>query len=418
MTELIKTGEVLSSVSGNKLRGWYHEVRVKSGSFDDNTNSSFKGRYDFEFDTSYRTQADLSKSFFLVTDRLRYGDGSAIPTTYSNIARCKNHCSALWNNMSVYLNNVQIENINDVPQADTLQKRQDKGEIMNEYSPDYLNGYSGNLSVRAAVDNELYPERESSWHPSCSGMFQKKIPQNVSTRISMVADADYENRAVESEDITKGTAAGTNFRYRCKDVKLFVWMEEGAEGAPAGSTYQMDLKSCEVINHSLLNTAAQRIKLNVKPSTYGLTFAIQDSDVSNSAVYSPTEFRERNNIERSLTYLRMIYAGQQFNQPQIDFTNDGTVLAGYPLVHAMNFYSGDFDLESAGYEKFSSFWDEVIHQWSITKPEDDKSTQLEVDFTSTASANAALIINNNYSKACYIQYDSAGIVTSVSVEEI
>lgn len=424
MNNMNKIGESLESMAGGKTRGRWEEVRVKNGTFG---TGNFTGRYSYEVSCSYNEKIDLSKSFFIVDDTLHQGAGGALGAVAA--ARAVDHCACLWSNMSCHINNTEIENITEVARSDAMHKKFNKPSAALQ-AIEELNGYvvgtgaakhaaAANFTARQARD-ALFNHRETPWHPACSALFQKQIPQNCNLRVDLVADSSFSTKAVESATVTAG-ATNADYAYYIDDVRLYVWIESGYEVAPENSEYVLDLKACNVIRDSLTSATSQHLRYNVAPSTYAIGFGLQLATADSANPIAPTEFKTAlaGGIERQISSFRMQYAGQQFSSPQytLDATT-GETLRGYPLLYAQGVMNGDFDLESAGWMTFQEWFRDPVFQFKVIKPEDDRSTALQVDFVSTDPSTANAIVYYEYSKAVYIRYDSAGNVTSVGVEEI
>ena len=252
----------------------------------------------------------------------------------------------------------------------------------------------------------------------CSSVFQKKLPQNLKIEVNMIADAtSYHKKAVIS-----GGVQTTNFVYTIDNVLLYVWKEETFTSPPSGSEYVVDLKAVDLIKQNLAAAATSHdLSFNLKPSTHSIVVALQSSLAETGYVYTPTEFIVAGGIELALTAFRMQYAGQQYSNPQysLEYTNATNTLYGYPLLHAQAIMNLDADIEQAGWMAFSEWFKDPVHHFKVVKAEDDRSTNLQVNFTtSAATADTNIIVYSEYSRACYIKYNADGMPSSVSVEDI
>ena len=231
-----RVGENLIDVNDNIMVGYWEEVRIRGGSF-----STFSGRYDWEFSTGYDEILDLTKSYFVIDDSLTASAGTIL--TVGNIARVVNHCSALWNNGRIAINDVEICNESQICIADTIAQRLKTSELEKNYGFGELTGFianvsnSGNNFPERNAQDVLYSRRETVWQPQClGGIFEKEIPQNVDKfRISLVADAsDYKTKVVE----TSGAAVlGTHYAYTLNDVRFYAYKTRTNKPPPMNSEF-------------------------------------------------------------------------------------------------------------------------------------------------------------------------------------
>jgi hypothetical protein len=132
----------------------------------------------------------------------------------------------------------------------------------------------------------------------------------------------YEKYAIESIGVNKTPGTANDFLFLIKDLDFYVATMNA--GIMKDGQYVLDLDET-VCNTRPLANASGDLTQEVSPSTYALTVAIQDSDVTSSTLYSSSLFKNRSGAEKDMRRLQLQYADESKPTPISDlrYTSGG-----------------------------------------------------------------------------------------------
>ena len=256
---------------------------------------------------------------------------------------------------------------------------------------------------------------ELIWSPKCLSIFKYSgaLPcgkyQLICTPHNNSGD-NYKNRAVEipshlssGHKIKWGSADGeyvfnvNDVRFFCCNIKSKVVDE---------LTYYIDLEETRLQKAKLLNSNnLTKEYFNVSPSTYALTYAVQNINVGNDLRFSPSRFSDSQN-ELSMNRFYIQYGNKQFPSPDADcsFDDNSDYTTQRYINTAMNcgaYYSegGWEDIET--HHKLGD-----LHYFEIPKGAEDRSTRATVNVS----------YNKNFTTANHLLFDHYRNVIQVNIK--
>lgn len=426
----------LTSINGNKTKEQWKIANVKNGFLPDLLNAvnvdatkNFSSQ-DIVIELNSPYNVKITDLYFVVGDRLVYGDGTII--TGANIARNFNHISCLWDTITVEINDTIVENISNVAELDAYEKYRKYNKSWFDSGLGFVQGCSS-FSARAN-EAATFKAVEKIWKPDCSQILTSEIPQNARVKITLKPHKYYDTRAVQlSSGVNAPLMGNTNatVKYIIESFSLRYKYEE-AEVAPTNYDYVMDLRPVEMVTISQLNTALgteQYAQLNVKSTTYELGLGFSASNKDSSLWNKPNNFKslpDYNGNDRSLMLdFYMNYAGQKFpehaNNLSLDATNKS--IKGYPTMFYESMLANDKHFNDAGTIYFADWLENKLWSFNVVKREDDASTALELyfrpqyDLTSSGTSTNAHVFYK-YSQVVILKYDAQGNIISVSKEVV
>lgn len=408
----------LPSLNGNKLRGqWKMLSQPKNGFTADVMNGTgaavtknFGGKdYDFEFECGFNQKC--TKIIFEVEDSLTLGTNAPIGT--AEIARTWNHVACLFNQVTVEINNTQVDNISLLAELDSMVKKQ-------KYTQAYFNGFGkiSNLhSYKERKDESASRIKLSKiWIcDACPMLSEESILQNSRVKITLKSDNNYATRAIASSSgVTEGTAA-TNWKYGVTALRMYYYLEDG-DDAPVSKRVVVDYRPYYASLETLSGTGQQTKNFTVKPSTYEISLGLVSTTRNTATDYSPSVFTAANNPQ-NLTYYMIDYASQQFPNHTVKQLASTDELTGFTLSYLQSMFASDKMYNDAGGIDFDQYVGSPFFKHDILKRDDDKSTYCSVTLTPGGDSSASqLLLVHRYANGITFNYNNIGSLDNVSRE--
>lgn len=419
-----KAGD-LPNISGIATKRFYLQVNPVQSL------ATFSGNIDWNFTLAKNQWCDMRRSFFVVKDVLVRGDASINPAAgavgHVEMSRANNHLANLWNSFTYAINDTSIEQTNVVGEADIFVKRT-KYSIVHRQSLGSSQNIDRTYDERK-TDTAEAREYEFIWHPDFSGAFNIIMYPNTRHRITLSVHSDFRFRAVESTGAIAVVGApdgliGSAF-YAVSDIKLYLLIYEGGV-VPSGSVFS-DVRSTDCIIQNIPISTVHRITFQIKPTSYRVAFALQSTTTNTSPrttadgvnASSVAEFKVPNNIQNSVSTLRLKHAGISYPDPPLQLSFTANQRLGIYLNFLESFQGINADLDYSGGENFDFFYQNgVFYIFPLVKREDDISnTTIEVDFTTAVATTATnALLWYVYFKTIKYVYDADGRVETVSIE--
>lgn len=416
-----ETVEVVRSLYDNKTKGqWKMLAQPKNGFSADGINAgplpftkNFGGRdYDFEFETGHNQKC--TKIAFAVTDVLMAGATDTPVTANHSKRRSFNSVACLFNQLTVEINNTQVDNIPNICEVDSYAKR-------SKYTQAYMDGFGkiSNLHSDAirATDSQANTITTKLWIPDgCPMLCEESIPQNCRVKITLKSDTNYALRAVHASNIASTEGIGAdNYRYGVTSLRMYYFIED-SEAVKANHVETLDYRPYTCGVETLTGIGQQTKNYTIKPTTYEIGIATVSSIRSTNVVYAPSVFAAANTAQNLKNY-QIDYAGQQFPTHTIsnDFTAGTDV--GHALAYLESMISSEKNVNDAGGIDYDNFKASPFYKFDVYKLDGDMSTAAAVTIEPGGnSSDAQLFLFQRYGNIIRIYYNNIGAVSDVKRE--
>lgn len=420
-SDIKETVEVVRSLYDNKTKGqWKMLAQPKNGFTADTINAAptpftknFGGRdYDFEFETGHNQKC--TKIAFAVTDVLKAGATDALVSVTHDKRRSFNSVACLFNQMTVEINNTQVDNIPNICEVDSYAKR-------CKYTQAYMDGFGkiSNLHSDTAriAESRVNTHTTKLWIPDgCPMLCEESIPQNCRVKITLKSDINYATRAVTASAAggTEGVGAD-NYRYGVTSLKMYYFIED-SEAVKPDSIKTIDYRPYGCGVETLGGTGQQTKNFTIKPTCYEIAISTVSAARSTNVIYAPSVFTTANDAQNLKSYM-IDYAGQQFPNHTVsnEFANYTDV--GYALAYLESMVSCEKNLNDAGGIDYEHFKVSPFYKFDVYKLDGDMSTACSVTVESNAdSTNGQLLLFYRYGNIIRIHYNNIGAVSDVKRE--
>ena len=456
--------ETFSSVNGNRTKSTVNLITPNNGFLGDDittaTNAGIyrfgqKGELQFDFRTGPTQWLDGNSVFFEVRDFLCASATNGVCDANTPISRSWNHVSALFSNMIIELNDVQVENIALLSETDSAVKKA-------SYSQSFLDSFGmvQNLQSYATriTDAQSTIYRSFLWHPDASSVFtHQRIPPNCKVRVRLQPNPQYQYRAVESQNavnpsivggpanatypvlgagvliagvanVSNNTPANIQFKYGVADIKMYATTVE-ADCIKPGETYVMDLRPWKLIENQYQGGQDTKT-VDIPHTTYMLGFCTTSAykngqGATNPAigpfVDPPTEFRELRTRTDLVSSYQLTYAGQNYPEYVPQMINTTTEKSGFQREFMLSYVANNMNFDDAGTFSYTNWLGSPLFLHPVVKRSDDKSLSCKLQLTSasglTLNSNYVMIVCQ-YQKYCSIRYNELGNVEFVKPENV
>jgi hypothetical protein len=185
--------------------------------------------------------------------------------------------------------------------------------------------------------------------------------------------------------------------------------------APDDFDYFLDLNEIAVQPKALSASAGEQVlDFSVAPTTFALSVATQEKSAGSSTLFPPTKFVCLNAEEKTLTQMRVTYAGQVQPSPDLQVTYSGPTdhLTKLYVNTLMNAHGYNSDVLESKKEFLDMGW--INHQVFL-KPSGDASTRVDLAITLGTPTSANALLFSHYSNVAHISYKNRQ-VESVRIE--
>lgn len=237
----------------------------------------------FIFSVGKNSYADMTKSFFLLTDRLRKNDGNKIDT---NIYRVFNHPATLFSTHREFVNNSLVCSVNQFTQVDTLLKRNIDTYSKNfkETIGELFSLESDSQKIASAKDKLEY---QYIFKPDASSLFQISELYSGEYKIEQDIQQDFFRRAI---DTPTNVAEGASYLYDIVSYDLYVYIVEDAVDYPTGNVSYFVQEPRGFTKNIGPDSTNENIVIKVEPSIKSLLYALQVKDSASDTSKELTKF--------------------------------------------------------------------------------------------------------------------------------
>jgi len=299
---------------------------------------------------------------------------------------------------------------------------------------DKVLGFLGGLAVDTtfAIVTETYIDRkprkvtgfELIWRPLCLSLFKYSgaLPLGKWQLICTPHNAsgnNYQIRAIETapKAPTPTWGAGQNdIRFNVTDLRFYACNVMGDR--VEDKTFFIDLEESRCQKALLKNTQNLTAEpFEIEPTSYAMTYCLQDVDAGNDAKYSCSRFRERDGNELKLNRLFISLGRNSYPSPDAEPSFKEGTAEDYTtqryVESAVN--SGGYFSEG-GWESLQKWQDlGALHHFQTPRDSQDRSTRCVVNskFSTKFDNKANQLLISHYRKAVQVSINR-GVITSVN----
>lgn len=283
-----------------------------------------------------------------------------------------------------------------------------------------------------AVVTETYTNRkprkvtgfELIWRPLCLSLFKYSgaLPlgkwQLICTPHNSSGN-NYQIRAIETAPKAPTPTWGvgpTDIRFYVTDLRFYACNVMGDR--VEDKTFFIDLEESRCQKALLKNTTSLTAEpFEIEPTSYAMTYCLQDVEAGNDAKYSCSRFRERDGNELKLNRLFISLGRNSYPSPDAEpsfkeGSSDDYTTQRY-VESAVN--SGGYFSEG-GWESLQK-WQELgaLHHFQTPRDSQDRSTRCVVNskFSTNFDNKANQLLISHYRKAVQVSINR-GVITSVN----